>query len=665
MKISSLFIFLAVVTHHLTGQAPCENGFADGYPCNQIDLLAHMSPDELDATEYGGFYLNDIWGWTDTLTGKEYALVGLVDGVAFVDISIPTAPVLVGKLSEPESANSRKNRLSEVQHGKSTWRDIKTYQNHAFIVSDLNSAHGMQIFDLTKLRNLDGKRIAKLEHDYHYKEFGSAHNIVINESTGYAFVVGISSGVNHCSSGLHVINIQNPKEPQFVSCFGEDGYTHDAQCVTYQGNDPDYFNYSICFNANVDALTIVNVEDPNNPTMISSSGYENSRYTHQGWLTEDHQYYLMNDELDEGDFGHNAKTLIWDIKDLDAPLLIGSYVNNVSAIDHNLYVHNELIYEANYWSGLRVLTLDQIASGDLIEIASFDTYPEGDGIHFGGAWGNYPFFESGTIIVSDMNNGLFILSLDTLTNPINQMPIDQSSCVMSTGYQFKVDNSGDYEYQWQSFNGMEYLDIVDNAMYRGTNTNSLTVIPEISIDNLMFRCKLTDSALNTFYTYLVKYTGTIYGPSADFEVISDDNGVASFTNQSQNATSYLWDFGDGTSSIEEHPHHQFDLGIYEVTLTAFNDCGQASVTQTTHLITGINEESRDLRLYPNPAINYINVYSKEPGLLSIYNLSGELVISFSKHSGIEYFNINDLSSGSYIVKLSTDLGTISKVLMKK
>ena len=438
-------IALIFTTFSIFSQAPCVDGFSGKYPCNQITLLAHMEPSELEAVEHNSFWLNDIWGWTDPETDKEYALVGLKDGVAFVDVSTPTDPVFLGKLPEPNTANNRNSRTSEVQHGKSTWRDIKTYKNYALIVSDLNAAHGMQIFDLTKLRDINSPQT--FEQDAHYQGFGSAHNIVINEDTGHAFAVGISSGGTTCSGGLHIIDINEPLNPTFIGCFSEDNYTHDAQCVTYYGTDTDYQDKAVCFNSNENTLTIVNLEDPENPEMISRTGYDNARYSHQGWLTEDHRFFLMNDELDEDQFGHNAKTLIWDIEDLDNPLLIGSYYNNEPSIDHNLYTRDDMVFESNYWSGLRVLSSENIQSGELREIASFDTYPEGDGIHFGGTWSNYPYFSSGTIIVSDMNNGLFILKLDLSEDPIIQMPVSLNEC-SGNGYEFTMESTDGLDLQW-------------------------------------------------------------------------------------------------------------------------------------------------------------------------------------------------------------------------
>merc|ERR1719412_3099477 len=181
----------------------------------------------------------------------------------------------------------------------STWRDIKVYNNRAYVVSEASS-HGMQVFDLTRLRGRTSTPSTPDQPDYRMTNFGQSHNIVINEETGRAFVVGARS---LCSGGLVIIDISNP-EPVFEGCFSADGYTHDAECVIYRGPDAAYQGKEICFNYNEDTLTIVDVTDAAAPTQISRLGYESSVYTHQGWLDKDQAFAYMNDELDEGDMAN-------------------------------------------------------------------------------------------------------------------------------------------------------------------------------------------------------------------------------------------------------------------------------------------------------------------------------------------------------------------------
>lgn len=156
---------------------------------------------------------------------------------------------------------------------------IQVFNNHAFIVSEASN-HGMQVFDLTRLRDLapnPGNPPMTLEPDAHYDEMTSTHNIVGNEDTGFMYAVGTRT----CTSGLHMIDVNDPKNPQFAGCFGDDGYVHDAQCVVYQGPDEKYQGREICFCYNENTLTIVDVEDKNDPTMLSRVPYNNVYYTHQ------------------------------------------------------------------------------------------------------------------------------------------------------------------------------------------------------------------------------------------------------------------------------------------------------------------------------------------------------------------------------------------------
>ena len=195
----------------------------------------------------------------------------------------------------------------------------------------------MQVFDLTQLRNLSPPRsgVNVLKADAHYAEFTSSHNIVLNEETGFVYAVGSRT----CTSGLHVVNVRDPTNPQFAGCFGEDGYVHDAECVVYRGPDTRYQGREICFCYNENTLTIVDVEDKNNMGIISRVPYDNNYYTHQGWLTGDQTHLLLDDELDEL-YGPNPKTrtLIWNVEDLEGPKLINSFYSEKQASDHNLYI---------------------------------------------------------------------------------------------------------------------------------------------------------------------------------------------------------------------------------------------------------------------------------------------------------------------------------------
>ncbi len=383
------------------GEKKCGDGKIGEFPCQQVDLLSFLPTEQLGARR--GIMLNDIWGWTDPETNREYALVGRMDGTAFVDITDPTNPKYLGELPLHEGANPN------------LWRDIKTYKNHAFIVSDGAGPHGVQVFDLTRLRNVMNAPVTFTE-DAHYDRIASAHNIAINEETGFAYTIGNSAGGETCGGALHMIDIRDPKNPTFAGCFADNatgnqktGYTHDNQCVTYKGPDARYAGREVCFNASETAVGIADVTDKTNPKPIAVAAYPNTSYAHQGWLSEDQRFFFLNDEGDEISGGApKTRTLVWDVSNLEEPVLVKEFLGATSATDHNMYVRGKYLFQSNYVAGLRVIDVSDPANPK--EVAYFDSVPWGENSPgFAGSWSNYPYFKSGTIIFTSMKEGLFVV----------------------------------------------------------------------------------------------------------------------------------------------------------------------------------------------------------------------------------------------------------------
>ena len=333
---------------------------------------------------------NDIWGWVDPQSDREYALMGMSNGTAFVDITDPENPRALG--------------LLPTQTVSSRWRDIKVYRDHAYVVADNAGAHGMQVFDLARLRNAVPSET--FMPDIVYVDFEYSHNLAIDEDTGFAYAVG----TNTCGHGLHIIDIRTPNNPLFAGCHST-VRTHDTQCVVYQGTDDRHRDREICVSSNEDHVEVVDVTVKSAPATLSSTVYDQLGFVHQGWLTEDHRFFLLGDELDEINFNAPTRTLVFDLADLDSPQYVYTHEAATASTDHNQYVHGNRVFQANYSSGLRVLEFGNLANRDMREIAWFDTYPQGAADGFDGAWSVYPYLPSGAIIVSDQTNGLFVLSL--------------------------------------------------------------------------------------------------------------------------------------------------------------------------------------------------------------------------------------------------------------
>ena len=386
-NIISIIIVATTITS--MAQTPCSSGTAGSFSCSGYDLQSQIPLSTMNSTR-----ANDSWGWTDPQDGKEYAIMCLIEGTAFIDISDPFNPIYLGKLP--------------TQNNSSTWRDAKTYNNFAFIVSE-DPGHGMQIFDLTRLRDVINPPVIFTE-DAHYSGFGGAHNIVINEETGYAYAVG--ANVNN--GGPHFVNIQDPLNPIGEGGYAGEGYCHDAQVVIYNGPDTDYVGQEILFGSNENEVVIIDVTDKSNPQTISTIAYANVEYTHQGWLTEDHRYFLLGDEADEINLGFNTRTIIFDFNDLDNPQFHFEYSGPTSATDHNGYVKGNKFYLSNNAAGLRVIDISDIANQSMNEEGYFDSYIPDNNAGYNGAWSVYPFFESGNIVISDRTEGFLLVKSATL-----------------------------------------------------------------------------------------------------------------------------------------------------------------------------------------------------------------------------------------------------------
>ena len=376
----------------------CEDGMAGIFPCHKVDLKSFLPLSEFDS-----IWANDVWGWTDPQTGRDYVLAKLFEGTAFVDITDVEDPTYLGTLPSPAPDPSNNGHI---------WGDIKTYDNHAYIGSEA-TGHGVQIFDLTRLRGVTEPQA--WTEDGRIADLGQSHNIAINEDSGTLYVIGAWTGVTapdcaEVDGGPLMYDLSDPESPELAGCYGGDGYTHDIHCVDYHGPDRDYRGNEICVASNEDTVTVLDVTDKSDVRMLARTPYETSAYTHQGWFTEDHRHFLLGDELDELEGTVDATTTyVWDLQDLDNPKLIGQEDNGNTSIDHNIFINEGLAYKSNYTSGLRIDDTYKVDRGELKERGFFDVYPVDDATTFAGTWGNYPFFDKGIVAVTGIEEGLFIL----------------------------------------------------------------------------------------------------------------------------------------------------------------------------------------------------------------------------------------------------------------
>ncbi|MCE0486656.1 choice-of-anchor B family protein [Ornithinimicrobium sediminis] len=400
----------------------CEDGMAGIFPCHKVDLASFTPLPDMEAT-----FVNDVWGWEDEQTGMQVAIVGSFEGTAFVDVTDGSNPVYLGTLESQVPGD----------YGN-IWGDIRVYEDTAYIGSeaiDLGTydpatgeieGFGIQVVDLTQFRGATGEVDVELTN--HLDDVTNSHNISLNEETGRMYVVGSVYNVEECGTpnpGFPVLNgnggaivydvAGDPHNPEFLGCLTEDGYTHDIQCVEYAGPDADYTGREICIGSNEDTVTLYDATDPADPRVIDRLTYVDEDelddiYTHQGWLSEDHSFFFLGDELDEiNGVVTERSTYIWDMTDLDDARLVGTHTDGSSSIDHNMFVKDSLLYQANYTSGLWIYDTWKKEQGRVTMRGYFDVFPANDETVFAGSWGTYPYFGDGKVVVTSSDEGVFVV----------------------------------------------------------------------------------------------------------------------------------------------------------------------------------------------------------------------------------------------------------------
>jgi choice-of-anchor B domain-containing protein len=396
---------------------PCIGGTAGSFACDKVDLLSHVAlGSSVSANPSQGA---DVWGYVDLNTNREYAFVGYNIGTGVFDVT--------------DASNPREIGFIDGQN--TSWRDIKVYQHwnsaqqrfdaYAYVTTD-GSGDGLFVIDLTGLPH----GVSRVSYA---SDFTAAHNVFATNTdygTGLAMNGGTPSlviaGSNTGDGQYRSYSLANPSSPQFVTMpsAGITGYMHDAasmlitdsrkdtQCVNAAASD----YCEVLFDFNIRTVDIWDVTDPADPELLSSPTYLEAEYIHSGWWTEDKQYLIVHDELDEIRRGDVPTTMVrvFSIADLTAPTLAGAWDGGTAEVDHNGFTRGNRYYMSNYSRGISILDISDPTSPTL---AGFlDTYP-GQALNTIGAWGAYPYFHSGNVAVSDINSGFYMVADRTLDVP--------------------------------------------------------------------------------------------------------------------------------------------------------------------------------------------------------------------------------------------------------
>jgi choice-of-anchor B domain-containing protein len=421
-----------------------------------VEFLSQISPKELGAKPIPGIsgrgLMNDIWGWTSP-GGEEYALAPNSGGIAFVRVTDPRNPVFLGKI-ESQSPGDFAN----------IWGDAATFGNYAYFVTEIVGSQ-IVIVDLSGLDSLaaaDSPDSVVPAQTTLWSGGGylASHNIFINESSGFAYIAGVSLGSpNACGNNepprfnTLVLDLNSDaSNPTVAACLANAG-EHDFYVVNYIGPDSDHTGKEIAFvfdgrdrtGAAIGGFTAIwDVSDKANIVELARFRTPGLVFSHNGWTTDQQDFLFIGDEIDElvaagwsfssffaQPFEDPTKkprtgTYIIDIRDLDAPSFFLRYEDETVGADSNLMVEGDKLYIASYTSGTRVINIARDAgSGDVVltPFGRLDTEPrlgnsilnialeEKFGTAFLGQWGIYAFPNSDTIIASDVGNGLIVMRL--------------------------------------------------------------------------------------------------------------------------------------------------------------------------------------------------------------------------------------------------------------
>ncbi len=381
-----------------------------------VELLSQVAVDQFDDTST---WANDLSSYLSP-SGREYAILGLQRGIGFVEITDPRNPVVVATLAGPDEPvgdglsapvaaaacldECDSDGQGVLQGEGSIWRDIKVNGQYAYTVNERGG--GVQIIDMGRI---DEGIVTIVETD---SQIGpnKSHNVTID--AGVLFISG-GNNTNGTGSGNGLLALDvatDPERPQVLGVWNENR-VHDSIVVSYTEGPAAGRQIAYAFAARA-GVKVIDVTDPANMTTLSTLVYPNLTFAHFGAISDDGQFLFINDELDEKqDNVASTTTYLADISDPLNPQFVTSFTNGQIAIDHNLTIRGDLLFEANYQSGLRVYDVSNAA--DAVEVGYYDTF-DGNETAFDGAWGVDSSLPSGVVLVSDFSGGLFIFDVSAL-----------------------------------------------------------------------------------------------------------------------------------------------------------------------------------------------------------------------------------------------------------
>ncbi|MCC6661625.1 MAG: choice-of-anchor B family protein [Phycisphaerales bacterium] len=565
----------------------------------------------------------DCWGYVSP-SGREYALMGLSWGNGIVEVTDPDNP----------------NILTVVDGGvNSLWRDITVVGDHAYAVSD-STGVGIQVMSLANVDSGSVQFIGNISQGGH----STTHTLLSNPDSGFLY----ACGGNANGGGMIPCSTTDPNNPAFTGPGWNAQYVHEAQIVNYTsgpyaGKEIAFLYTGGPYYGEPNGLAIVDVTNKNAPQQLSFLAYPGIRFSHQGWLSNDRKYLYQDDELDNPGSGNVPRCLtrVFDVSDLSNPRLCASFTTGLPSVDHNQYVSGRYLFQSNYSTGLHVWDLSDPLRP--FEVAWIDTRPEDDSTDYVGAWGNYPFFPSGTVLISDLERGLFIVKMSVLeVDPVGAMPAaltpGQATPVTVHVGERDANVNGNAVDLWVSVNGQPFSAI---AMTPGAGGNFTGAIPAGSCQDRVryYFTATTDDATPRAFNYPLRGQAEPLSArvqSSETVVFSDDFETdKGWTVANTSVSAGAWVRGTPIAS-----------GGHGAAIGDADGSGKAFVTGNTANAdldggpTRLTSPTIDLSGDPDAVVTYAR------WLLSIQGTTDDLVAEVSSDNGANWTQVETVGPSS-------------------
>ena len=616
MRIKIFFLFAFFVCAFLSK--------AQTYASSNFTMISVVSP-ETYTNSYGAKY-SGCWGWYQASKNKEYAIAGSASGTFWVDVTNPATPTV--------SAYRAGKKLNTV------WREIKTYQNFCYVITDDGGPASFQIFDMQYLPDSVHKVFDN------QTLFKRGHTLYLDGNKLY--VAGVTYS-NNTTSSMNVYSLANPANPVLLRELKQDisfiSYVHDIMPV----NDTIYAS---CGNQ---GMYVLKYNSNNTFTQLGSlTTYSGSGYNHSSALTPNHQTLVFTDEVPAG-----KPIKVANVSN-PANIQVLAITNQFTqTTPHNPFmVSNALCFMSSYQDGLQLYNISSPATPTLV--GYFDTYYQGGGNNnnwtgddYDGQWGSYPYFPSKNIFALDQMNGVFMLKTHLFQNPA---PSFNTATVTCTGVSVNMVNTStsSTSYTWNFSGGTP---ATSNAFNPSVSFNApgIHTITLLAGNNTSTTVMSTKTINVTGITAVASLTNASCGACVD--------GIASVNASGGSAPySYTWSPTGGNASTANN----LAVGCYTITIKDANSCSTFTST-CIGFATGIQNTSvtnQSLLIYPNPAKNNVTIeYSGTVFNYCIYDNLGRLIANNKNNRDKAKVDLGEFTRGLYIVEIEIGKDKLRKKLI--